>query len=383
MGVVRVGITGAYGFLGWHTSCRFLALGIEVSRFGRAELATANSSDFEGLDAICHCAGVNRGDDESVRTGNIEAARLLMQRIRETSRPPQRLVYANSTQSGSDSPYGESKAQAGNELREFCLAQGIIYVEVLIPNVFGESGRPFYNSFVATFCHQLAGGESCTVVEDRKVTLVHAQKVAHALTDAALSSLNSFATEGIQGTSVAVGAVLEKLEDLRNTYLSGIFPELADSTDVELFNTLRSYLFAKNGPVIPFLKRTDPRGWLVETVKSKGGGQVFVSSTEPGITRGQHFHLRKVERFVVLQGTAEIKMRRLFETEVTTYPVSGDDPCAVDIPTLHTHSITNVGEDQLITLFWTNELFDPEDSDTYPLLMENGADLACESGANV
>ncbi len=114
---------------------------------------------------------------------------------------------------------------------------------------------------------------------------------------------------------------------------------------------------------------------MVETVKAHGGGQSFVSSTEPGITRGQHYHLGKVERFVVLAGSATIRMRKLFSSEVVDYPVTGDEPCAVEIPTLHTHSIINSGESQLLTLFWSNELFDPQNPDTYGLLLDAGADL--------
>jgi UDP-2-acetamido-2,6-beta-L-arabino-hexul-4-ose reductase len=112
-------------------------------------------------------------------------------------------------------------------------------------------------------------------------------------------------------------------------------------------------------------KHEDDRGWLIETVKADSGGQCFISTTKSGVTRGNHFHRRKVERFIVLQGNAQIKIRKLFTDEVIVYEIDGETPVFIDMPTLHTHSITNVGETELITMFWTDEIYDPESSDTY------------------
>ena len=369
---MNVGITGGFGFLGWHTACRLFASGNDVRRIGRADLDGSVPGLFDGLDALIHCAGVNRGDDASVSDGNLSAARGAIDAMKKADRFPQRLVYANSTQAGSDNPYGNSKREAGELLAAFCHENGIEYLDVSIPNVFGEGGRPFYNSFVATFCHQLANDEVCTVDVDREVSLAHAQEVAAVLADSAL--LGTAGHREPVTRAITVSALLAKLMEMRNTYRSSIFPDLDDPFDAALFNTLRSYLYAKSGPVLPFTRNTDNRGWLVETVKSHGGGQSFVSSTVPGITRGQHYHLGKVERFVVLSGSATIRMRKLFSSEVVEYLVTGDAPCAVEIPTLHTHSIINSGDSPLLTLFWSNELFDPENPDTYGLLLDEGAD---------
>ncbi len=369
-GQARIGVTGGFGFLGWHTSCRLFSLGVDVRRIGREQLGAAGALD--GLDAVCHLAGVNRGDDAAIREGNLRAARELIEQLRGAKDGPRRVVYANSTQSGSVSPYGESKQQAGSELRRFCEANGIEFFEVFIPNVFGENGRPFYNSFVATFCRQLATGEECTVHEDREVRIVHAQRVARVLTDAALDGVS--VPDDLGDTRTTVSSVLAKLQAMLATYESGILPDLDSDLDTDLFNTLRSFVFAERGPTIAFKRNVDQRGWLVETVKSHGGGQVFVSSTVPGITRGQHFHLRKVERFVVLQGSATVSMRRLFSSDIQNFLVTGDEPMAVEIPTLYTHLITNTGDDLLLTLFWSNELFDPEAPDTFGLPLEAGAD---------
>jgi UDP-2-acetamido-2,6-beta-L-arabino-hexul-4-ose reductase len=115
----------------------------------------------------------------------------------------------------------------------------------------------------------------------------------------------------------------------------------------------------------PLKLNTDARGTLFEAVKGGGGGQTFLSTTLPGVTRGNHFHLNKVERFLVVQGEAVIRIRKVLSDEVWEYRVCGAQPAYVDMPTLHTHSIENVGETELVTLFWTHDLFDPANPDTF------------------
>ena len=133
---------------------------------------------------------------------------------------------------------------------------------------------------------------------------------------------------------------------------------------MSLFSTYRSHCFP--GRPVALTRWTDRRGLLVEAVRAHGGGgQTFVSSTEPRMTRGEHYHLSKVERFVVLRGEAEIRLRRLLHDEVTRVRVSGSRPVAIDMPAMWVHSITNTGDRELLTLFWSHELFDPERPDTY------------------
>ena len=149
-------------------------------------------------------------------------------------------------------------------------------------------------------------------------------------------------------------------------YARGDIPPLLTDLSIDLFNTLRAARFPAHYP-IPLTARTDDRGSLVEVVRAHGGqGQTFVSSTKPGITRGEHFHLRKIERFVVLTGEARISLRRLFTDDVVSFDVDGEAPAIVDMPTMWVHNITNTGPGDLTTLFWTHELFDPSAPDTFP-----------------
>jgi UDP-2-acetamido-2,6-beta-L-arabino-hexul-4-ose reductase len=163
-----------------------------------------------------------------------------------------------------------------------------------------------------------------------------------------------------------VQSVFDTLHHQNALYAGGDVPELFTELDVDLFNTLRASLFPAHYPV-GLTPRSDHRGSLVEVVRAHGGqGQTFVSTTRPGITRGEHFHLRKIERFVVLSGEARISLRRLLTDEVVTFDVGGDRPVIVDMPTMWVHNITNTGTTELTTLFWTHELFDPDAPDTFP-----------------
>ena len=142
-------------------------------------------------------------------------------------------------------------------------------------------------------------------------------------------------------------------------------PAFADGLELDLFNTLRSALFPGAYPILPTVN-ADQRGALHECVRAHGtGGQTFVSTTHPGQVRGEHYHLRKIERFHVLQGTAEIALRRVLTDEVVRFKVDGDTPALLDMPTLWVHNIRNTGDTELVTLFWSDQLFDPEHPDTF------------------
>jgi UDP-2-acetamido-2,6-beta-L-arabino-hexul-4-ose reductase len=140
-------------------------------------------------------------------------------------------------------------------------------------------------------------------------------------------------------------------------------PELGDDFQLSLFNTYRSYLYPNRFPVALTL-HSDTRGSLFEAVKTMHGGQAFLSHTHPGITRGNHYHKEKFERFLVIKGEAVIRIRKMFAKEIFEFKVSGEKPQYVDIPTLHTHNISNTGDKELTTLFWSHQIFDPSASDT-------------------
>ena len=366
----RIALTGGFGFLGWHTACRLRSrYGVEAVRLGRADLSDGRRlvDVVAGVDAVLHLAGVNRAaSEEEVERGNVVAAEQLADAVRAQRRPV-RLVYANSIQSTSDNAYGRGKRRAATILEAAAADAGGTFADVLLPNLFGEHGRPGYNSFVATFAHAVAHGDAPTVTVDREVPLLHAQDAAEVLVQAALESASGELRP--PGRITRVSDVLDMLRTMHALYARGEVPVLSTSFDVNVFNTYRAYRFPEMFPIAPQV-HADRRGELFETVRAHGGtGQAFVSTTRPGAVRGDHYHLHKIERFFVIKGEAEISLRRVLHDDVVTFRLDGRSPSFVDMPTLWVHNIRNVGDEDLITMFWADQLLDAESPDQYPELV--------------
>ncbi|QCR20812.1 polysaccharide biosynthesis C-terminal domain-containing protein [Agrococcus sp. SGAir0287] len=355
---MRVAVTGAGGFLGLHVRAALREAGataMPVSLGDRLDEAAAVAA-VDGADAVLHLAGVHRAPDEEVHEGNALLADQLRDVLLAVRTPPATIGYASTTQVGNGTAYGEAKERAGDVLREAATSIGARFVEHRLPNLFGEHGRPFANSVTATFCHLLATGGRPEVHEDRTLELLHAQDAADLLLG------DDAARERAHRESVA--GLLARLERIASAYDAGDVPDIGERLDRDLFNTYRSHLVTRR-PAIPLTSRTDARGTFVELVRARGGsGQASSSTTAPGVTRGDHFHRRKFERFAVVSGRAVIRLRRILTTDVVEIPVDGDAPVAVDMPTLWSHSIENVGDVPLHTSFWTDDLFDPTRPDT-------------------
>lgn len=358
---MKIVVTGAAGFVGWHTRCRLHTLTdhevVPVTRENWGDLPSA----VAGSDAIIHLAGVNRAEtDAEVEQGNIALAEDVADAVRKAGHPV-RIVYASSTQVGNGSPYGRGKERAGDIVRDAAEASGAAYVEVRLPGVFGEHAKPRYNTFVATFIEALLDGESPTV-NDNPVELLHVQDAAAALIDALTSRDRLIRPHGHE---TRVPEVLSMLEVFHAVYSRGEIPKLSTRFHTDLFNTYRAATFPTKYP-FSLMVNADHRGELIETVRAHGsGGQSFVSYTKPGKTRGEHYHLSKIERFVVISGKARISLRKLLTDEVIDFEVDGTSPAVIDMPTLWVHNITNTGDSDLITMFWADQLFNPAAPDTY------------------
>jgi UDP-2-acetamido-2,6-beta-L-arabino-hexul-4-ose reductase len=357
---VKIVLTGAEGFLGWHTRCRLEAVGghevIPVGRKNFGELPAL----ADGANAIIHTAGINGAPDTELHDGNIALANAVAETVLASARPP-RIVYANSVQASNDSSCGSGKRGAAECLRLAATAAGVQFVDVWLPNLFGEHGRPGYNSFIATFASALVDGTDIAI-QHREISPLHAQDAAAVLIDGLTGPSRVVEPNGDCHT---VAAVADLLTGYRAVYGSGAIPELGGDFQFNLFNTFRAAGFPSYG-VRRLVKNTDSRGSLVETMKIHNqGGQVFFSTTAAGVRRGEHFHLHKIERFVVVSGAARIAVRRLFINYILTFDVSGDEPIAI-MPTMWTHNLTNTGAGELLTLFWTDKIFHPDNTDTIP-----------------
>lgn len=360
---MRVLLTGAHGFLGWHTRLRLDALTdhdvIPIGRDGFSDLSELCAS----VDAVIHIAGVNRAEtDEQIRNGNVSLAHDLATAISATG-TPLRVIYANSVQAGNDTAYGTGKQEAAKILHEATTERGGHFVDVLLPNIFGEHGRPKYNSFVATFVHATVTGDPVTI-NDKQVGLLHVQDASQTLLDGLTTDAAALCPEPhIHG----VQAVWNLLQEFHACYApAGEIPDLSTKFRIDLFNTYRAALFPEHYP-IALAPHTDARGAFVETVRCRGGeGQTSFSTTVPGITRGEHYHLSKIERFAVIWGKGTIELRKMFTDDVLTFEANGESPVAIDMPVGWVHNITNTGNEMLFTQFWSHELFRPEAPDTFP-----------------
>lgn len=361
---MKVLLTGADGFLGWHTRTRLSAQGEhEVVPITRATWAQLPDLARE-VDAIIHVAGVNAHGEP---TGNSELAKEVAAAAK-ISESCQRIIYSNTIHSGNGTPYGSDKARSAEILADAASNMGAQFVNLRLPNLFGEHARPNYNTFVATFIKHVIDG-AVPEIADRPIALLHAQEAAQALIDGLTVERERSEAESLalppMGTQVTVRGVYEMLLEFHRIYSKGDIPALRSPFEISLFNSYRAALFPSRSP-IPLVKHADQRGSFFETVRVLDGpGQTSFSTTVPGVTRGNHYHLRKIERFVVLSGRARISLRRTFSDEVVDFYVSGDEPCVVDMPTMWSHNITNIGSETLTTLFWINELFDADDPDTF------------------
>jgi UDP-2-acetamido-2,6-beta-L-arabino-hexul-4-ose reductase len=362
---MRIGITGADGFLGWHL--RSLLHGgtddtaVPCDRGSFADDKTLNDL-VATSDAIVHFAGINRGTDEEVLHGSVAITDRLIAAVHRSGRRPH-VLFASSIQIERDGPYGEAKRVCAQHLQTWADGCGARFATVVLPNVFGEFGRPFYNSVVATFCYQLVHGEEPHIAADASLELIHAQDAVARFVE--LTHDGTVGTVRVKGHDpLLVSEVLMRLQGLNVSYAGGTFPVLSDPFDLQLFNTLRSFRFPDQAQGT-FEVHTDARGSLWDVARAQGAGQTFVSWTMPGITRGNHYHRHKVERFAVLHGSGRIRLRRLFTPEEYTYDLTGEAPAYVDMPTFCTHSIENIGSTPLLTLFWSSELFDAGSPDTW------------------
>jgi UDP-2-acetamido-2,6-beta-L-arabino-hexul-4-ose reductase len=363
-----IGITGQGGFIGTHLANYLQMQGGEV------ELVPFKKSFFEQpdemVDFVCQCdtvvhlAALNRGNPDEIYSTNIRLVHRLIDALESGQHAPH-VIFSSSTQESLDNPYGRSKHEGARLFSAWAERNGSSFTSLIIPHVFGPFGRPFYNSVVATFCYQLVRGQEPKIDVDAPLRLVYVWDLVKAIHRVILDEHTASPVYIEQTAEMTVSEILDRLRTFHEMYYRcHIFPRLENYFDTSLFNVFRSAIDDNHFPVYPDV-HADSRGYLVEILKEFSGGQVFFSVTEPQITRGNHFHTRKIERFCVIQGEAIIRLRRIGTDQAVEYSVDGSHPSFVDIPVFHTHNITNVGDSQLLTLFWTSELFNPDDSDTF------------------
>ncbi|TDG37723.1 SDR family oxidoreductase [Pedobacter changchengzhani] len=367
---IRIGITGQQGFIGQHL---YNTIGLFPDEFERIP---CQSSYFENevklhefvskCDVIIHLAAMNRHNDaEVLYQTNIGLIKKIINALEKTNSKAH-VIFSSSSQEERDNLYGKSKKEGRQLLQEWATNANATFTGMVIPNVFGPFGNPYYNSFIATFSHQLTHGEQPTIEVDGEVKLIYVNELI-AIILKEIRSKKSNPLFVIPHTSVSkVSEILRLLKSYTTEYfLGGIIPMLKNEFELNLFNTFRCYIDIKNHNPVKFVQHTDPRGAFVEIIRLNVGGQVSFSTTVPGVTRGNHYHTRKIERFAVIKGKALIQLRKIGTNEVLDFYLDGDEPAYVDMPVWYTHNIKNIGDEELYTNFWINEFYDPADADTY------------------
>ena len=368
--LINIGITGQNGFIGTHL---FNTLGLFPEKFRLIEFKrnyfenkVAMDSFVSQCDVIIHLAALNRHRADSViYNTNIRLVSSLVDSLNRTQCTPH-IIMSSSSQENNDNLYGKSKKAGRLLLSNWAKKKNTIFTGMIIPNVFGPFGKPNYNSVIATFCHQLSNKETPKIVVDGNLKLIYISELVEFIIDSINNKVNKVECKIKYTSVIKVSEILKLLQKFKTLYFdSGEIPILNNVFELNLFNTFRCYMDIKNIFPRKFIKNDDIRGSFVELIRLGIGGQVSFSTTVPGITRGNHFHTRKIERFAVIKGKALIQLRRIGTDEVLDYYLDGEEPAYVDMPIWYTHNIRNIGDDILYTNFWISETYNPEDADTF------------------
>jgi len=371
--MLKVGITGQSGFIGTHLF-NFLNLKKEeIITIPFEDNYFENTDELRAFvnkcDVIVHLAAMNRhGDPQVIYDTNLKLVNRLIETLEITDKSPH-LLFSSSTQEEKENLYGKSKRDGRMLLEQWAERNMARFTGFVIPNVFGPFGNPYYNSVIATFCHQLTHNEQPKIVVDATLQLICVNELVELFYQkitGQVKVLEPVRFDVKYTSEKKVSEILLLLGNYRSSYFeSHSFPELNSIFELNLFNTFRSYIDHTSHYPVLLKKNTDQRGTFIESIKTSIGGQFSFSTTLPEVTRGNHYHTRKIERFIVIKGKAIIKLRRVGTTEIMSFELDGEHPSFVDMPIWYTHNITNVGDDELIALFWINEFFNPDDPDTY------------------
>lgn len=319
-------------------------------------------------DFVFNLAGVNRPEDPSeFMKGNFGFASLLLDTLKKCGNSCP-VMISSSTQAALDNPYGESK-RAGEELLfEYGRETGAKVLVYRFPNVFGKWCRPNYNSAVATFCHNIAHGLPIRVNDPSVVMhLVYIDDVVDELIGALSGDehrAGAFCEVPVVH-EITLGGIVDLLYSFRGMQQDLEVPDLGDAFTKKLYSTYLSYL-PKEKFCYPLKMNVDNRGSFTEIIRTPDRGQFSVNISKPGITKGEHWHHTKNEKFVVVSGHGLVQLRKIGTDEVINFEVSGEKMEVVEMIPGYTHNIINLSDtEDLVTIMWANEAFNPERPDTY------------------
>jgi UDP-2-acetamido-2,6-beta-L-arabino-hexul-4-ose reductase len=362
--MTRVLITGAASFLGRNLAAHLRARNdCEIFPVDRQEISADLQGWLNKADVLFHLGGIYRSTDPlDFDRENVGFTERICQLLIQAKRAP-KVVFESSVQADLDNPYGLSKREAERILRAFGVRTGAPVQIYRLKGLFGKWCQPNHNSVTATFCYNIAHDLPVFISDPAiEIDLNYVDDVMSAF-------LAELEVEGrgpyeIPTTHIRLDDLAGRIQAFHELDRTLRLPDFADSFNKALYATYLSYV-PPSARRYNLLSKRDERGSLAEFIKSDHSGQLFVSRTRPGVTRGNHYHHTKSEKFLVVAGNGSIRMRAIEGGAVQEYAVDGRDYQVVDIPPGFTHSITNVGEGDMVTLFWASEVFNPDVPDTY------------------
>ncbi|MBL6655330.1 MAG: NAD-dependent epimerase/dehydratase family protein [Flavobacteriaceae bacterium] len=369
--MLEILITGNRGFVGSHlinTLKYKYSNEFNIIDFEKNDFLDQKSLDkkIKKSKVIIHFAAMNRHRDENfLLKTNVDLSKKIIESIERVGFRG-KLIFASSTQENLNNNYGISKKKSRKLFIKSSEKNNFIFTALIIPNVFGPFGKPNYNSFIPTFCHRIIQGEDVQIIENKPVKLIYVDSLINIIVKEIKTNSPNHYYEIKGDVDISVENVKAKLDHFKSHYLfNSSIPSFDTDFDLNLFNTFRSYIDYDLFFPVKYSRNSDDRGEFVEIIRSNSRGQYSYSTTKPNITRGNHFHTKKIERFSVIKGEAIIQLRKIGTNNTHEFKLNGNSPSFVDIPIWYTHNIKNIGTDDLITLFWINEPYDENNSDTY------------------
>ena len=360
---MKVLITGADGFIGKNLQLFLKEKEIEIDKYTLKNKPSELEEKLKSANFIVHLAGVNRPQTkEEFFSGNTDLTKNIIDLLNKNDlKTP--LIFSSSIQAALDNDYGKSKRLAEDYILDN-YKNGIVF---RLHNVFGKGCRPNYNSVVATFCDNLAHNKPITVEDpERVLELIYIDDICKTFLDLIEGKTKPEKPYNYVKPvkKIKLKALAKLLTEFSENLSSINVPKTGDPFIKKLFSTYISYCDLKD-LVFSAKENIDERGLFSELVHTKDSGQFSVSTSKPGIVRGNHYHHTKVEKFIVIKGQAIISMRKVGEEKVHEFKVSGDEIQIVTIPVGYTHNIKNIGTDEMILLIWCNEIFDNNNPDTF------------------
>ena len=366
---MKITITGQEGFIGYHlyNTLKYKYPSFELLDFKKKSFNDTSILDeiISSVDLIVHLAGVNRSENQNdILDKNLYLTQQLLDSIKRTKFKG-KLIFASSIQCSDDNPYGISKRVSSEKFYNSSIKNDFTFINLIIPNVFGPFCKPNYNSFIATFCYNSLNDIPNIINDNKDIPLIYIDNLIDKIIRIFSQDSNSeiFIKED---TKLEVEFIKKLVDDFKDTYITNFnIPELDTDFKSNLFKTYHSYIDIDSYFPINHLLKSDERGSFIELIRSSTSSQVSFSNTNPSYERGNHFHTRKIERFSVIGGEALIKIRKIGTDKVHSFKLSGKNPSFVDMKVWHTHSIENIGNSNLITVFWINEFYNENDPDTF------------------